>query len=239
MVESWIPYCGAAPVPAELWQRWNFDPVLLAILAAGTAWLFTRPNAERHRIALLLAGAVFLFVSPFCALSSALFSVRVVHHVLLVTVMPPLLLWALPNWRPDIRGGLFVWLFAHSATFWAWHAPPAYEWALSNDFAYWLMQASLFASALGFWSRLRHANLPAMTAAVLLAMIQMGLLGALLIFTKSAVYAPHWLTTSQWGMTPLEDQQLGGLIMWVPASAIYLAATLMLARKSLMGRVWA
>ena len=58
------------------------------------------------------------------------------------------------------------------------------------------------------------------------AMLAMGLLGAVLTFAGQAVYAPHFYTTLAWGMTPLEDQQAAGLIMWAPASALYLFAAL-------------
>ncbi|MGS0132350.1 cytochrome c oxidase assembly protein, partial [Escherichia coli] len=59
-----------------------------------------------------------------------------------------------------------------------------------------------------------------------LTMVQMGMLGALLVFAGSAVYGPHLATTAAWGLTPLADQQLAGLIMWAPAAGIYLVAAL-------------
>ena len=55
---------------------------------------------------------------------------------------------------------------------------------------------------------------------------EMGLLGALLTFSQNAIYAPHALTTAAWGLSPLEDQQLAGLIMWAPGALAYLAAAL-------------
>ena len=66
----------------------------------------------------------------------------------------------------------------------------------------------------------------AAVVALLAAMLAMGLLGAVLTFAGQAVYAPHFYTTLAWGMTPLEDQQAAGLIMWAPASALYLFAAL-------------
>jgi putative membrane protein len=56
--------------------------------------------------------------------------------------------------------------------------------------------------------------------------VQMGLLGALLTFSDRAFYAPHWLTTGAWGLSPLEDQQVGGMIMWAPGAAVYLVVVL-------------
>jgi putative membrane protein len=59
-------------------------------------------------------------------------------------------------------------------------------------------------------------------------MVQMGLLGALLTFAARPLYAPHLASTAAWGFSPLEDQQLAGLVMWAPAAGIYLGAALWL-----------
>ena len=113
-----------------------------------------------------------------------------------------------------------------AVVFWAWHAPDAYGAALSNDAVYWVMQISLLASAVWFWCAARSASAPAAVIALLAAMLAMGLLGAVLTFAGQAVYAPHAYSTLAWGMTPLEDQQAAGLIMWAPAAALYLFAAL-------------
>ena len=55
-----------------------------------------------------------------------------------------------------------------------------------------------------------------------------GLLGALLTFSRSVWYPSYVGLTSSWGLTPLEDQQLGGLIMWIPAGVLYAIAGLAL-----------
>lgn len=221
----WAPYCGPGPTPGEWLSRWNFDPVLIAALAAGLALVLWRTSGRERALA---TGAVLtlavIFVSPLCALSSALFAARTVHHVLLVAVAAPLIAWSLPRMR---AGPLALATAAQAVVFWAWHAPAAYGWALSDDGAYWLMQLSLLGTAAWFWMAVRRASAPAAVAALLLAMVAMGLLGALLTFTGEAVYAPHLLTTAVWGLTPLEDQQAAGLIMWAPAAAVYLAAALL------------
>jgi putative membrane protein len=54
--------------------------------------------------------------------------------------------------------------------------------------------------------------------------LQMGFLGALLTFSARPLYAVHALTTPAWGLSPLADQQLGGIIMWIPAGAIFVGA---------------
>jgi putative membrane protein len=53
----------------------------------------------------------------------------------------------------------------------------------------------------------------------------------LILFTPTALYAPHYLTTAAWGLTVLEDQQLAGLIMWVPSAGLYLGAALYVAKR--------
>ena len=218
----WTPYCGVAPDFGE-W-RWNLDPVLLVVLAVATGLIALRLEGRR-RVFGLAAMAVLAvgFVSPLCALSSALFSARTVHHVVLVGVAAPLLAGALPVRR---YGSLLLATAVQAVIFWAWHAPGAYFAALSNDGAYWVMQISLLASAVWFWACARATTAPAAVVALLAAMLAMGLLGAVLTFAGQAVYAPHAYTTLAWGMTPLEDQQAAGLIMWAPAAALYLFAAL-------------
>ena len=167
---------------------------------------------------------MLLFVSPLCPLSSALFSVRVVHHALLATVVAPLLARALPRLR--IGGGLPGWTAAHVLTLWLWHAPPVYNQALASDAICWARQLSILATASGCWAALRRAEVPGAVLMLLLATMTMGLLGALITFASVPLYGPHLLTTAAWGLSALEDQQLGGLIMWAPASLAYLLAAL-------------
>src|SRR3546814_11484875 len=88
------------------------------------------------------------------------------------------------------------------------------------------MQLSLLASAAAFWGALRRVSSPTAILLLLAMMVQMGLLGALITFAGAPLYAPHYATTMVWGLTPLEDQQLAGLIMWAPAAAFYLGAAL-------------
>ncbi len=225
--EIWIPYCGAAPGAGE-W-RWNLDPVLIGLimLAAGmVAWRL----CGRERVLGLGAIAILIvsFVSPLCALSSALFAARTVHHVLLVAVAAPLIAWASP---PLKTGPLALATAVQAVVLWAWHAPAFYAAALSHDGIYWLMQASLLGTSVWFWAGVRSASAPSAVGHLLIAMVAMGLLGALITFAGQPIYVPHLLTTGAWGMTPLEDQQTAGLIMWAPAAGVYLiAAVLILAR---------
>lgn len=230
MEPNTLPYCGGAPLPADLLSRWNLDPVLLVLLMVA----FVACRRAGARSAPLVAGlgvVAVLFVSPLCALASALFSARTVHHVLLITVAAPVLAMALPRRVPGTRFTLAAWTLGHAAVLWAWHAPPAYAFALSNTAGYALMQATLLGSAIGFWRAALSTTGPAASAALLGTMMQMGMLGALLTFAGTSIYRWHWITTQPWGLSPLEDQQLAGLIMWVPGGGAYLFAALFLAGR--------
>lgn len=231
MATTWTPYCGAGPAPDQLWSRWNLDPALLAALGTLGVVLFLVTRGDRRRQALAAtawAALVIGFVSPLCALSSALFAARTVHHVLLAAVAAPLLAWALPQPTRAERAMMLLAPPVFAIAFWAWHAPAAYGWALSSDVAYWLMQVSVLTSAVALWRGVRIASPPMAVAILLGTMVQMGLLGALLVFMPRAIYAPHALTTAAWDLTPLADQQVAGLIMWAPAAAIYLGAALVI-----------
>ena len=224
MIQWQGSYCGPAPAPADLLARWNFDPWALAVLVvlalcAGR----TRPGAAGI---IVLA---FAFLSPLCALSSALFAARVVHHVLLVAVAAPLFALSRPARAPMTVGLPFL---LATAALWLWHAPVAYDAALANMAIYWVMQASLFGSAWLFW---RAAfSLPGGVGIVwvFFAYLAMGLLGAILTLAPGAVYATHAVAPFMWGMTPLSDQQLGGLVMWMPAGLPFAVWGGMLARRA-------
>jgi putative membrane protein len=235
------PYCGSAPVPAEIWSRWNFDYALLALLALFAAahllCLFGRsPEPPRRRIWLWAAGwitLVALFVSPLCALTSALFSARLAHHVVLMAVVPPILVLSFPSrWRTvNIPTGVIgAVLLVHIILVWFWHAPAPYAALLAGNTTYWIAELTLFGSALLLWYALLSIQVaPGIVLGTYLALIaQMGLLGAIITFARTPLYAAHFATTEPWGLTALADQQLAGLIMWVPANIPYLIAALAL-----------
>jgi putative membrane protein len=217
-------YCGPAPIPAELALRWNFDPFALAVVVMLVVW------AGRNRpsiAAMVVLG--FAFLSPLCALSSALFSARVLHHVLLVAVAAPLLALARPA---ASRTGIGLPFLAATATLWLWHVPAAYDGALGHKAIYWLMQATLFGSALWFWRAAFVQPGGSGIVWVFAAYVAMGLLGAILTLAPDAVYATHRAAPLLWGLSPLQDQQLGGLLMWVPAGLPYALWGGLLARRA-------
>jgi putative membrane protein len=130
---------------------------------------------------------------------------------------------------------LAVLVAAHAAIVWVWHAPGAYAWGLASVPAYWLMQASLLGSAWLMWRAILAPTTPSGAALVALVatIAQMGLLGALLVFASNPLYAAHLASTAPWGLGALADQQLAGLLMWVPAALPYFGMGLWLAWSSL------
>jgi putative membrane protein len=232
--ESVIAYCGPAALPAELWQRWNFDPLLLGALFVLAVWVGLGRSADARAGWAAIALMALIFVAPLCALSSALFSARVLHHVLLVAAVAPLLAQALPLSRL-LSPPLALLVALNAVVLWLWHAPGPYAWALASVPAYWLMQATLLALAWLLWRAVLAPGVPAGAALFALATTvgQMGLLGALLVFAPRPLYWPHFESTAAWGFTPLADQQLAGLLMWVPAMLPYLAVGLRLAWSGL------
>jgi putative membrane protein len=212
------------------------------VLCFGVGWF-----------ALLIA-----LVSPLHALGSELFSAHMTQHEVLISIAAPLLilgrpivpfLWALPKgcrcslgelartrgigsvWnvltRPSVAFGL------HAIALWTWHLPGPYQATLTNDFLHSLQHTSFIFTALLFWWTILGANRGELARGrailyLFLTALQTGALGALLTFAPSLWYPAYATTTGAWGLSPLDDQQLGGLIMWIPGSIAYLIAALVL-----------
>ncbi len=225
-----LPYCGAAPVPGELATRFNWDPVLLVVLfALAAGQLLILRNSRQRRYSIWgWAFAAGAFVSPLCALSVALFSARIFQHMLLVLVAAPLLASALPA---PMRGGSRVRLWGAATFFfialWFWHMPAPYQATFLSTPVYWAMHISLFGSAILLWRELLHGSREHLVDALVvgaLSSMQMGLLGAVLTMASRPLFLWHMTTTQVWGLSPLEDQQLGGVFMWVPGIVLFLWA---------------
>ncbi len=126
---------------------------------------------------------------------------------------------------------LTVWLVS-TAALWLWHVSRLYEAALADDVVHALEHGTFLATAWMFWGVVLALVRPGKKGdgiAILMvfaAAMQSGILGALITFARTPWYPAYYATTAAWGMTPLEDQQLAGVIMWVPAGTVYLAATL-------------
>jgi putative membrane protein len=157
------------------------------------------------------------------------------------------LLWALPIgarrgvglwWRrarllPAIwrvlRLPLVAWTL-HVGALWLWHLPSLYDAAIRDETLHVAEHASFFLTALLFWYPLadphrgRRFGVGVSTLYLFAAGLQCTMLGALMAFARHPWYPAHYGTTQPWGLTPLEDQQMAGLIMWIPAGLVYLVA---------------
>jgi putative copper resistance protein D len=190
-------------------------------------------------------------LSPIEAYEGQLFSVHMVQHMLLELVAAPLLLAGAPitlalrasntTWRRRqlavlrsrivhvISFPVVAWLLFAGVN-WGWHFSTLYDQALENDLLHYLQHASFLGAALLFWWpvvgadpspwRLPH---PVRLLYLFLAMPQNSFLGVALMSASSVLY-PHYVTNLRdWGPSPLEDQQLGGVIMWVVGDVAFLA----------------
>jgi cytochrome c2 len=181
-----------------------------------------------------------------------------VQHELLMAIAAPLLVlgrplvpwvWALPaGWRRPIGrltastpvrtgwDGLtspgVAWTL-HAVAIWGWHLPGLFEASLRSETVHALQHASFLGTGLLFWWTVlerRHGRLgwPGAVIALFTTAMHTGLLGALLTFSSRLWYPIYAPATAAWGLTPLEDQQLAGLIMWIPGGLPYLVAALAL-----------
>jgi cytochrome c oxidase assembly factor CtaG len=202
-----------------------------------------------------LAGAL---LSPLDALADRSFGMHMVQHELLMVVSAPLLVlarpleawaWALPArirhafaaaarvgavrtlWR-GLTGLFGAWCI-HALAVWIWHVPALFVAASENDALHVLQHGCFFASALVFWWAVFGCGVRApgggSVGALFTTMLHTSALGALITLAPTPWYA-HAAEPALAGFSPLEDQQLGGLVMWVPGSLAYLAAGLAIVR---------
>jgi cytochrome c2 len=134
-------------------------------------------------------------------------------------------------WRA-ITHPLAAWAI-HAFALWLWHIPLLFDATLRHEWVHHAQHLSFFGSALLFWWSLLHARAAlAPVGAVVLylftTMMHTGLLGALILFADTLLYPGYLATAADWGLTPLEDQQLGGLLMWAPGGLVYVAVALAL-----------
>jgi putative membrane protein len=228
---------------------WLYGRGLRAVWArAGAERVVNRWQAMAFAAGVLTIGIAL--ESPLDTWATALFSVHMVQHLLLMLVAAPLvvlgmplavLVWGLPSeWRPQARplgklahvlGTAPLAFGLHSLALWAWHVPLLYDEAIAFPPVHLVEHLSFALTALLFWWTLLGSGRPAGGAAVLYVFamaLQSTLLGALLTFSHQPWYTSHLNTTSAWGLAPMDDQQLAGLIMWIPGGSVYLISALAL-----------
>lgn len=197
-------------------------------------------------------GALFLaLIWPLDALSAGSFAAHMVQHMILIVVAAPLLVYAEPSvavqhaspiLRKIGRSSLMkqamrialvprVAFALHGALIWLWHAPYPFELALRNEAVHILEHISFLGSGILFWTSLRQigraggAGYGQAALWTLGTLMHTGLLGALITFAPRLLYAGYTESDLGW-LSPMEDQQLAGLIMWIPGGLFYLIAGL-------------
>jgi cytochrome c oxidase assembly factor CtaG len=119
---------------------------------------------------------------------------------------------------------------AHGAAIWLWHAPAVFDAAVENLMLHRLQHLSFLVTGLLFWwSLFRRAGSGAAVGHLFVTMLHMSVLGALIALAPHVLYHIQTADALAFGLTPLQDQQLAGLVMWVPAGTIYAGAALVFA----------
>ncbi len=192
-----------------------------------------------------LLGVLIMFlalVSPLDELGdSYLFSAHMVQHLFLTIVGPPLLLLGTPEWfvKPLLRNKVVfkiakvltypaVAFVLYNADFWLWHAPPLYNATLENQNIHILEHLTFIVFGILYWwpifspsKDLPRLSIGGQILYLFLSGMPSVLLGAGLTFSPP-LYAPYLAAPRVWGISAATDQQLGGLIMWVPVSIGYI-----------------
>jgi cytochrome c oxidase assembly factor CtaG len=120
----------------------------------------------------------------------------------------------------------------HGIAIWVWHVPVLFDAAVASTGLHRLQHLSFLATGLLFWwAMLRGRDYGVACAHVFATMFHMSLLGALITLSSRLWYVPNGGAALAFGLSPIEDQQLGGLIMWIPAGTVYAGAGLVLAGR--------
>jgi putative membrane protein len=220
---------------------WHLEPSLVigALLVLGLYVYRTARSADiasDARVACFIAGWLAMFlalVSPLDNAAHRLLSMHMLQHVFLTTIGPPLILLGLtpavlePLTRlpkllralklltnPAVSGSLFI------VNMWFWHVPPIYETALDHLSMHIVMHVAFMATGLLFWwpviqplPQLGRVSEGARLLYLFVTGFPMELQALLFLASGSVVYDFYGRSPGLWGLPPLEDQQIAGLIM--------------------------
>ena len=232
---------------AAVWDHWDVHAsVAVGLVALGGLYvLLGGRRAPRRKQAAFAGSLAVLFVTlngPLHNLSdSYLFSAHMVQHLALTLCFPPLLLYGLsPHMvevflRPDAIRRAARWitrpipaalLFLVPIT--AWHVPRFYEAAMRNHDLHIVQHLTFLSTSVLMWwpilsptPALRRASYPVQMLYLFLLGIPMSIVGAMITLSGSVLYPFYAEAPRLFGLSPLADQQLGGLIMWVPGGLLF------------------
>jgi len=230
-------------------SAWNWNTavlVLSSVVIVAYVWAF----GVSHRFFYLIAGVgvfALTLLSPLNALADGyLFSAHMLQHILLLLIVPALLLMSLPHWvslgsRSWLLANPFVGWTAGVGAMWLWHARPLCNAAVSSELVRAMQISSLLLLGAFFWRQILaprdDERLSPLGAVLYLfsACVACSILGILITFAPVSVcpiyaqpradnFGIAKLIQVNWGFTPEKDQQIGGLLMWVPMCFVYLTA---------------
>ncbi len=195
-------------------------------------------------------------LSPLHRLGETLLSAHMAQHELLMVAAAPLLvlgrpllvsLWALPiRWRRRVGAWAgrwrrlwhalssveIAWLL-HAIAIVVWHVPSLYQRTVDSPLLHSLQHSSFLVTGFLFWwsvlpVAVQRGRYGSAILSLFSTMVYTGGIGALLTLARIPWFPRYAEGPALWGLTPLEDQQLAGLIMWVPGGIGYLLASLWL-----------
>ncbi|HEX6560124.1 MAG TPA: cytochrome c oxidase assembly protein [Longimicrobiales bacterium] len=225
--------------------------VMAIAYALGSRHGPSQPAARRTAFWVGWLSLVAALLGPLHELAEHRFSAHMVQHTMLMTIAAPLVvlgrpvlvsLWALPvplrrrvalhalpaAARAVAEMPAVAAFIVHTVAIWLWHAPPFYDASVRHEWIHALQHLSFLGSALIFWNsvlapRTRATGLGQGVLLVFATAAHTAVLGALITLAPSPLYRVY-VDGVGGRLTPLEDQQLAGLIMWVPAGLLYTAA---------------
>lgn len=190
-----------------------------------------RPLSERVLVVLGVVAVMVAVLPPFAAIAGELFAAHMVQHLLLIAVAAPL--FAASRFHLISLPPVWAWI-AFVATFLFWHWPAAFQWAARSAGGEVVELSSILITAFLFWSAAFATNRLSYGARALFVMtgaVATDLPGVIMVFAPAAICTMPNENAAVWGVTPLQDQQIAGMLMWVPANLIFFAiATYLFAR---------
>lgn len=253
-----LAHGGAGWIAAWRWDPEWMVPLLLLTAASSYLFGLSRLRSRasragpRTRLAwffgLAVAGAALF--GPLDAAAHDLFSAHMIQHLILILVVAPALVAGHParvlgaafpvavrrfsvrssghSIARAVRSPIVVGLLT-AGVLGAWHIPLLYGAALHSDVVHAAEHGSFVTTGVAFWSFILSRRPVGIRAALMFAVFLFsGALGALLTFSGTVFYPMHARGPAAWGLTPMSDQQLAGVVMWVPSGFIYVLSFVVL-----------
>lgn len=238
------------PLATLSWWRWSVHPsTVIGIAALGALYLWAarwqRRDPTSAQKAFFFSGLLVMFASlngPIHDLSDVyLFSAHMVQHLLLTLVMPALLIAGVPGWmlrpllsnRPVAAVARFltrpvICYVVFNVVIAAWHLPPFYNAAMADHSIHILEHVMFMAGAILMWwpllsplPELPRLSYPGQMLYSFLMTIPMSITAIYIAMADSVLYPAYSAAPRIFPLSPLEDQLLGALIMWIPGGIIF------------------